>query len=148
MNHTKNYGLPQWELNDLIRMEDFNSAMEKIESGLVRTEQRDNSLSNRVDAAKALAEQLPYATGTYQGAGEQSLEITIGFKPSFLLIFANQGASDPTHTIGRICAVGRMLNNGRVTLLDTGFRVAPYDAGTKYPYVNHKGMMYQFIAFK
>ena len=25
MNHTKNYGLPQWELNDLIKMEDFNS---------------------------------------------------------------------------------------------------------------------------
>ena len=30
MNHTKNYGLPQWELNDLIRMEDFNRAMIRI----------------------------------------------------------------------------------------------------------------------
>ena len=34
MNHTKNYGLPQWELNDLIKMEDFNSMNASIENGL------------------------------------------------------------------------------------------------------------------
>ena len=37
MNHTKNYGLPQWELNDLIRMEDFNGAMNNLESGMTST---------------------------------------------------------------------------------------------------------------
>ena len=46
MNHTKNYGLPQWELNDLIRMEDFNRAMTSIESGLAPSGRSRRILQN------------------------------------------------------------------------------------------------------
>ena len=51
MNHTKNYGLPQWELNDLIRMEDFNRAMTSIESGLDSNAAAANEA--KADAASA-----------------------------------------------------------------------------------------------
>ena len=61
MNHTKNYGLPQWELNDLIRMDDFHSAMGNIESG--------------IDGAKAEAKPAaPAATPAKSPAGRRSAD--------------------------------------------------------------------------
>ena len=55
MNHTKNYGLPQWELNDLIRMEDFNRAMTSIESGLDSNAAAANEAKADAASAKIVA---------------------------------------------------------------------------------------------
>ena len=71
MNHTKNYNLPQWELNDLIRMEDFNGAMNNIETGLDSSTAKAEAAVNTANFAKAAAiaaqnkaNELPYAAGS------------------------------------------------------------------------------------
>ena len=55
MNHTKNYGLPQWELNDLIRMEDFNAMNNSIEAGLDSSAAAAASAVNIANFAKSTA---------------------------------------------------------------------------------------------
>ena len=55
MNHTKNYGLPQWELNDLIRMEDFNAMNNSIEAGLDSNAAAAASAVNTANFAKSTA---------------------------------------------------------------------------------------------
>ena len=62
MNHTKNYGLPQWELNDLIRMEDFNSAMGNSESGI------DGAKAEAKTAAAELQRQVAAANTKAENA--------------------------------------------------------------------------------
>ena len=84
MNHTKNYGLPQWELNDLIKMEDFNGAMASLENGLTGNKAEAaagveeaksiaNSAKVTANAAKSAADTAlaakPYVTGSYNGNG-------------------------------------------------------------------------------
>ena len=62
MNHTKNYGLPQWELNDLIKMEDFNGAMASLENGLT---------GNKAEAAAGVEEAKSIANSAKVTANDQ-----------------------------------------------------------------------------
>ena len=70
MNHTKNYGLPQWELNDLIRMEDFNSAMGNIESGIDGAKAEAKADSNE---AKAVANSAKVTANAAKSAADTAL---------------------------------------------------------------------------
>ena len=69
MNHTKNYGLPQWELNDLIRMEDFNSAMSNIENGL-------NSNKSAAEAGKKLSNLFRFCGEVFPDGQELLILVT------------------------------------------------------------------------
>ena len=152
MNHTKNYNLPQWELNDLIRMEDFNGAMANLENGLTEAKQRDDSLSNRIDATRALATQVPYVTGSYTGNGENQV-IDVGFRPSFVIVSGEGEAplvgTTAAATYGfNLFSGGNLLPN-KITFTDTGIILKKEASKDNlYPNLTLKGHVYDYILFR
>ena len=163
MNHTKNYNLPQWELNDLIRMEDFNSAMANLETGIdgakAEAKAGDAELQRQVTAANAKAEnaqtvanaaaQKPYVVGRYVGTGRE-MTVTLGFRPSFLII---SGVTPSYHTSSAegyeryIAFTGGQTVQQRVAFTNTGFVVKPL-SGPYYPFLADVDRTYEYIAFK
>lgn len=155
MNHTKNYNLPQWELNDLIRMEDFNSAMSNIENGIdgvkAAAEARDTELERKVNAADVKASAKPYVTGHYTGDGTVRT-ITLGFRPSFVIVSGQQAVGDDSNyapfarTIG---FTGGNVITERIEITDNGFTVYPLDfEHLFFPMLNQPDWPYDYIAFK
>ena len=148
MNHTKNYGLPQWELNDLIRMEDFNGAMESIETGLTEAKQRDDSLSNRVDAVRAMAAQRPYVVGEYDGDNNPEwTEVEIGFRPSFVIITYQASAPEANIPLFRFALLGTANSGDFAKLTENGFAVRTLHLKV-HPQINQQGLTYSYIAFR
>lgn len=164
MNHTKNYSLPQWELNDLIRMEDFNQMAANIESGIngAKAEAKAdsseakaiaNSAKATANAAKAAADSAlaskPYVTGSYTGTGKD-MTITLGFRPSFVIVSGMEGSSGNHTTEPYDHAFGMTGGNALKTRLDitnTGFIVRYFNT-TAYPLLVERGQVYDYIAFK
>ena len=165
MNHTKNYNLPQWELNDLIRMEDFNGAMSNIETGIdtARTEAADaqaeaasakvvaNTAKNTADAALA---QKAYVTGTYTGTGAEK-SINLGFRPSFVIISGMHsvlGASNVSNYVQHFAMTGGNILTDRVRFTNTGFIVYPAAESSDSFYQRYPDLAasrtYDYIAFK
>lgn len=125
---TENYQLPQWAANDPVKREDFNDAMEKIDTGIAT---------------------VGHVVGTYLGNGLAMADggqlIDIGFQPRFLIISRGwTGSSGPY-----FLAVGTVRI---VTLADTftfepnGFRVAIPGTGTLN--LNASGYTFTYIAFR
>ena len=148
MNYTQKYHLPQWEENDRVMRTDFNSAMASLDSGITEAKSAaDNAQAAAVEAAK-----LPYVAGSYTGTGETLLTITLGFRPSFLIIsgmitnFTNTGSV----TYDKLFALtGGSVLKERVALQDNGFTV--YPSNTTYgrsPHLNDKDIVYDFLAFR
>ena len=161
MNYTKNYRLPQWVKEDRIMMDDFNAAMNSMESGMTKTAAQASAAradaseaKQTADTAKLTADaafspsKMPYAVGSYVGKGNEEQTIVVGFQPSVVLIFANQSATDVSLVAGQFSAAGHIVNSGKVTMVSNGFRLASMSSGSKYPYVNGTGNTYQYIAFK
>lgn len=154
MNHTKNYNLPQWELNDLIRMEDFNSAMSSLENGMTSTagiakgaqETAENARKTAV-AAYSPANK-PYATGSYTGNGAQFRDITVGFRPSFLLICTSQMTHLLEFASHGLAMAGPDVNSRHIYLTDQGFHLDYTDTTNIHPRVNEDGAVYNYIAFR
>ena len=82
MNYTKNYRLPQWVKSDRIMMDDFNAAMNSMESGMTRTAAQAaeaksiaTTAQQTADTAKQGADNAyspsnkPYRAGSYTGTG-------------------------------------------------------------------------------
>lgn len=141
MNYTQNYHLPQWVEADRIRMEDFNQMCANIENGI-------SAAQNAADAAQATANTAldtpPYVLGSYKGTAFEQ-EITLGFRPTLVIIFSDQysGGSAPG---GRIFVASATMTSNRIAFTDTGFKVL--DQSTGSPLVNYVGNQFQFIAFK
>jgi hypothetical protein len=157
MNYTEKYHLPQWEETDRVMRTDFNDAMAGIETGIesVRTEARqaDAELTKKVTAAQKTADtarteaaQKPYVVGTYVGSGTLDVDVKVGFRPSAVVGFGNQGFENSSETIGRVFAFGALVTSGVFTLSDTGFTVK--GGGSRYPRANVNGVLYQYIAFR
>lgn len=157
MNYTKNYHLPQWEESDRIMMEDFNHAMADIEAGIdsakAEARQTDADLTSQIanvkktaDAAQANAMKLPYVTGSYYGVAVREVVINVGFRPSIVIGFGNQGFTSSLDVIGRVFAGGEIVTSDTITITDTGFRIAPNTG--KYPAANVNGVRYEYIAFR
>ena len=161
MNHTKNYGLPQWELNDLIRMEDFNSAMGNIESGIdgAKAEAKTAAaeLQRQVTAANTKAENAqsvanaaakkPYVVGSYTGTGRE-MPFDLGFRPSFLIISGTTSVFPTGQSIMNsynLFTAGNVLSNC-VTFTDTGFVLHKLEENV-YPKLVD-GRRYDYIAFR
>ena len=162
MNHTKNYGLPQWELNDLIRMEDFNRAMTSIESGLdsnaaAANEAKADAASAKIVAntAKTTADTAlaakPYVVGSYTGTGAE-MTINLGFRPSFVIVsglretMATNSTTDFDRYFGM--SAGNIMTH-RLAFTDKGFVVFPSNLlNYYYPDYTDKGRRYDYIAFK
>ena len=159
MNHTKNYGLPQWELNDLIRMEDFNSMNASIENGLTTTAATAESAAATAEKARQFAVaanqtagnafslgNMPYAVGKYTGTAED-LPVEIGFRPSFVIAAWNQYTNGTAAC--HIVVTDSELVSQKIAFTDNGFLVKSSAGGyTANPQLNVAGMHYVFIAFR
>lgn len=156
MEYTTNYHLPQWVKSDRIMMDDFNDAMAAMEEGMSSAANTANAAASTANAAQSLAQQTagaaytpdnkPYAVGLYQGLGTESQDIVVGFKPSIVILFAQQQGGD--YFAFRIVAAGRQIGSGRVTMIENGFRLSPQETDPRFPMVNYKGEVYEYIAFK
>ena len=128
MNYTENYHLPQWEETDRIMRTDFNDAMANIDQGV------------------AQAAVVPVAVGSYVGKGAAQ-EITVGFRPSFVIIAASQ-AGGINSEMGGFSGFSEAQTSGdNVTFTDTGFIVASVTS-LPYPRINRGGNTYAYIAFR
>ena len=159
MNHTKNYGLPQWELNDLIRMEDFNTMNNSIEAGLDSNAAAAASAVNIANFAKSTAtaaqqaagnayspDNKPYVVGSFIGNGGTK-EINLGFRPSLVLICSDQMASNSVAAGSRIAMSAGGVNTQRIAITKTGFRVT-YTSSVPFPTINYANGTFDYIAFR
>ena len=140
-NQTKNYGLSQWELNDNVRMEDFNSDNAKI----------DAALANRYGPGNP-----GWSMGSYVGNGSTTAyEVRIGFRPSALVIVGLSAGcgfmiDDGTQSssISTYVYSGDLIwNYNYIQATDDGFAVRMLS--TNYTSsVNDSGKSYLYIAFR
>ena len=117
MEYTKNYHLPQWVESDRIQMEDFNAAMESIESGLDGKAAKSDmtqlgaTLSENLEQLSGLVgtggKTCRIAYGTYTGTGAYGTPkvFTFDFKP--LALFVGRMTNEQTYT-GFFCVVRGM----------------------------------------
>ena len=166
MEYTTNYHLPQWVESDRIMMGDFNEAMSNLEGGITTAQEAADAAQSAADNAQASADAAqnaadtiaenayspthkPYVVGSYVGTGLPQT-ITLGFRPSFLIICGDKSFSTPS---GHSSSLGDSFgiitanhNYGLVTLTDTGFQVT-HD-NNLYPQLNDTVDVYVYIAFR
>ncbi len=159
MEKTTNYQLPKWEKNDFIKMDDFNEAFGKLDAALKAGADAQTALQEVVNAVKSTAEgaysskNKPYTAGSYTSNGSTKT-ITLGFKPSFLVIAdgIDSGRYTGSHSLwmgtpGQI--VGDIANVLSIT--NTGFSVtdSKYNSsGWPALWLNTSGNAYSYIAFR
>ena len=141
MNYTTNYHLPQWVESDRIMMEDFNQMCADIDGGLT--------------AVQAVAETAfcptnkSYVVGSYTG-NYTSQTITLGFRPSLLIIAGDKKNSTPSGHYYDLGTSFGIITAGHtydvVTLTDTGFQVVRNS--DIYPQFNENQDKYFYIAFR
>lgn len=104
MNHTTNLHLPQWEETDRIQMDDFNDAME------------------RLDTAVAAAPRI--ATGTYAGNGAETQTINLGFTPKIVIIWQEGFRQYSDYIYGGIATADYPCGTANaITIVSNGFCV-------------------------
>ena len=174
MNYTEKYHLPQWEETDRIMRTDFNQMCADMEAGIMdargRAERGDEAVkaltakaqtdanNAQITANTALSKanaayspsQQPYVIGVYQGDSD-SLTVTLGFRPRFLLISGQYAVKsyNVTYPTGFVL-VGSGAEAEGVTLLNDGFMVynTRYDSGSCPPHLNTPNKKYAYIAFR
>ena len=139
-NKSQNLKLHLWEPEDDFLRTEFNENFSAIDAAV----KADRAA---IAMAQSTAEEKPYVVGNYVGTGKE-MHITVGFKPSSVLIFSDQKQVSTTHAVGRFSAAGRLVGNEMVTMTDTGFTLAAFDQEFWYPMVNYKTFQYEYIAFK
>ena len=154
MNYTKNYRLPQWVKEDRIMMDDFNAMNTSIESGLTRTDAKADSANTKADTAvqiaNAAANAKPYAVGHHTATGEDQ-EISVGFRPSFLIISGMGDTELPNSDSAWTFYFGLTAGNAvprRIGFTDRGFIVYQQRADVLRPDYSVRGKVYDYIAFK
>ena len=153
MEYTKNYHLPQWVKEDRIMMDDFNAAMSSIENGIMSTAHAldvkigtAQATANTARSEAAEAAKLPYVVGTYTGDGSTSRNISLGFRPSFIIV---SGQDEKTSDSGTprffIATVGSAFSEMFV-ITDDGFWAQ--HIANRYPDLNMRDRIYDYIAFR
>ena len=152
MNYTEKYHLPQWEENDRVMRTDFNQAMAGIESGLIQREAKETQLSSQIAAVNQKAEAKPYVTGSYVGKRTETIDINLGFRPSFVII---SGQVEQLYNGNiNLLSIPLGINGGslmphRMQITDTGFRILPEMTDNyMYPNLSREGAAYDYIAFR
>lgn len=128
-NQTPTFKLCQWLENDSVLREDFNADNSKVEQALV--------------AHAATLNQLKPVFGSYTGTGKSNIQtITLGFSPSFLLIFPYGGYISNSNLMDTCMSI-RNFNSEYTTITATGFTVTRaqnynnaegFESGNKSPY--------------
>ncbi len=93
-----------------------------------------------------------FITGTYFGDGESSQTVSVGFRPSFVLVFApglpTVRVNFESATAKTYFAVGYELSSSGVVVTEKGFRTTSGTAGGSKLALNELGVSYGYIAFK
>ena len=154
MTHTENYNLPQWEAHDPVRREDFNQAMETIDTSMKAAKTAGETAQTAALMAQNTANaayrpgNMPYVAGSYRGTGNTQT-ITLGFRPSLLIIAGDESSSTPSahsSSLGSHFGVVTADHNyGSVTLTETGFTVTDNDT---CPELNKGSQTFAYIAFR
>ena len=167
MNYTTNYHLPQWVESDRIMMEDFNQMCADMEAGLSSNAQATAAAQATAENAQSAAEAAqssadavadaytpgnqPYAVGSYTGTGD-SVTITLGFKPSFLIIsgmISSTLYADVEDWANFFALCNGTVLSKRVTFTATGFTAKAQGPGADYyPDLTDEGRTYCYIAFR
>ena len=157
MNYTTNYHLPQWAETDRIMMEDFNDAMSDIDQGIKTAQSTADTAESKADAAQTAATAAqttagaaycptnkPYMVGKYTGSGS-SQEITIGFKPTIVIITGENYYSSAEINWQHMGIFPLNQISACISATDTGFSV--HDLST-YPKLNEPRHAYAYIAYR
>ena len=160
MDYTTIYHLPQWVESDRVQMEDFNQMCADIDQGIKSAQDTASTAESKADAAQAAADAVqdaykpdnkPYVTGTYTGTGAEQT-ITLGFRPSFLIISAmgqNKQSNSTVEWDRHYGITGGSALSRRLEFTDTGFiahgQTYEHDF---YPDFTAEGRVYDYIAFR
>lgn len=121
----------------------------------------NGAIKNLDENVKTVNNALPYIQcGTYQGDGQASKEISLGFKPTAVIVWAADGSqhdsSSSTVWDGGLALIGQPCEGfgdvHTVEITSNGFKVryyegSPNDYYRKYVNTNSKGTHY-YIAFR
>ena len=146
-NSSEHLGLHLWEPTDQVLRTEFNQNWQKIDTA-VNTAQETAEEAQDAAGAAYCPSYKPYATGNYIGTGA-NLTVTLGFKPSFLIIYGGQ----LTYSTGVDDLPGYLLiSNGSsltefVAFTDVGFTLIKRE-NTDYPQLLLYGRTYSYIAFR
>jgi len=159
MKRTTNYALPTWEKSDFIQMSDFNDLTHKLDAALKAGADAQAALQEMVNAVKSTAEgaysskNKPYTAGSYTGNGSTQT-ITLGFKPSFLIVSRGIDAGDHAADYAFFAGTPAQIDDWMakvVSITNTGFTVkmAAYNTSTcPQLWLNTSGKTYSYIAFR
>ena len=171
MEYTTNYHLPQWVESDRIMMEDFNDAMSGIDGGINEAKEAADAAQDTADAAQTAAataqsaasaaqttanaayspSNKPYVTGSYVGTGS-SVTITLGFKPSFLIIsgmISSTLYADVEDWANFFALCNGTVLSKRVVFTATGFTAKAQGPGADYyPDLTDEGRTYCYIEYR
>lgn len=142
-NKSQNLNLHLWEPEDDFLRTEFNENFTAVDSAVKSAQTA--AVNAQQTADKALL--LPYATGSYTGNGT-SVEIDLGFRPSFLIVVSMRsgiGMGQDYEWIGFFGITGGTSLSNQLILTDTGF------CGLKingYPSLSENGRVYEYIAFR
>ena len=134
MTTTQNLHLPQWEETDRIQMDDFNDAME------------------RIDTAVAAAGNCKIVTGTYTGTGTygeaNANTLTFDFPPKFVWI----GAAPTNNEYGKLFWQNGIFWNDfpnsdyNIRVIANGNSFSWYNSRNASYQLNSAGATYCYIA--
>ena len=165
MAQTNQYGLRQWEREEVPRHGDFNQAMAGVDSALARVAPSKVFPHNlrhllklaeiNSNAAKLAAKietlevgKAKIVLGTYRGDNASSREITLGFQPKAVLLEIVYGKRPTNGDIyGGLAFPGTPLyspvSGDAMTITPEGFQVY---FGPNYLYTNQSGNTYLYLA--
>ncbi|MBE6907835.1 MAG: hypothetical protein E7476_16405 [Ruminococcaceae bacterium] len=150
-NSTANLHLNQWLGSDKPKMEDFNSDNRKLDEA-VGAHLADEERHIRAEERLSWNAGIP-VVGTYTGDGQSSQRITLGFRPSFGMVFAIDQAVVRVSGSNVILFTAFLGPNGAsigVSANDTGFDAyyAPTAIGGRITNMNVADVVYQYILFR
>lgn len=154
--HTSNYNLCQWAPSDPVVRVDFNEDNAKIDAALASIAKTANTANTAAQSAYS-PNQKPFAFGTYVGNGTAAQTISVGFKPSAVLVMPADALMSPVVGTGYHGTAAALATTQRNAILEgqpvlflvtTGFVVYCTQQGNYRIETNTSGKTYLYIAFR
>ena len=142
MQQTTKYQFKLIEGSDDFSPQPLNDNVEKVEEALSDME---DAIDGVMEAAYT-PDNKPFVVGSYSGGGLNSKMITLGFRPSLVIISGDKYTDDPTEAAQYFTVANSNRPGLVVELEDTGFSVATYSG--YLPVLNESGRSYRYIAFR
>ena len=145
-SYTSNYQLHQWVPEDDFLRTDFNTDFQKIDTAI-------KAVKNQADGLNSSKAEI--VTGSYTGDGAATRTVTLGFRPTAVLLENRMGARGSSSVIQAGLALwdaplytvsGGVPNPSALEITATGFTAA--NGGSTGSTLNIDGTAYQYIVVK